>query len=232
MSKLFFSTLYALFGQRKRKTLIVALVFGMLLAACSVETPSPTATSDPNAVATAAVRTFAAELTSSAAQTPSATATREPSPTVVTPAVTQTPEVQITPGPIVTNSPDQAELVDQSPPDGSEVGINTEFDAVWVVRNAGTTTWTRQYSIRYFSGAMFAQTDRYFFPRDVPPGEEVRLVVDMIARSYPGRFNTNWVLTNADGVNFYPLNLQVSFVEGPTQTPTPTHTPTATPTEE
>jgi hypothetical protein len=54
----------------------------------------------------------------------------------------------------------------------------------------------------------------------------------MIARSYPGRFNTNWVLTNADGVNFYPLNLQVSFVEGPTQTPTPTHTPTATPTEE
>lgn len=81
--------------------------------------------------------------------------------------------------------------------------------------------------MRYFSGWEIAETQEIFFPKEVKPGEEVRLIMDAMAPPYTGSYITNWKLSNADGQNFYDLYLKVIVVAG--NTSTPTETATATP---
>lgn len=204
---------------------LLALIAG-LLASCAPATPA-LLTQDPAAIASAAVETYQSGLTATAAANPTATIapSATPEPAAGISATLGEPAPTLAPPPVE----DKATFIRQNPPDGSEVGLGDKFDVLWVVRNDGPTTWTPRYSIRYFSGAMLGERPLYYFPRDVPPGDEVRLVVDLVAPNYTGQFNTNWVLTNADGVNFYPVNLQIKVVAGPTRTLTPTSTSTPTP---
>jgi len=69
------------------------------------------------------------------------------------------------------------------------------------------------------------------FPKDVKPNESVDLTLSMKAPNRAGEFNTVWVLTNADGANFYTLYLKIR-VGGSTPTPSPTATANPTSTAE
>jgi len=209
-----------------KKIIFIYLILALTLSACAQATASPS----PDArLATAAVETFQAQLTQTA---PGTTSTPEPSHTPVAfletkEIVTPTTEATQTPLP----PPDKAEWVAQSPPDNAEVGIGQKFDAAWIVRNIGPTTWNRSYSLRYFAGAALGERSVYYFKVSVPPDQQVKLVVDMVAPNYPGTFNSIWVLTNDKGQNFYTVYLTINVIKGPTKTPTkkPTRTPTPTP---
>ncbi|KPL91812.1 hypothetical protein ADN01_00585 [Levilinea saccharolytica] len=206
---------------RKTRSLLLSITSLILLAALAA--CAPAATPDPSPLLTAAVQTYQAQLSQTADAAPD-TPTPAPSNTPEPPA-----EASPTPPDLPTAVPqvdDKAEFVSQSPEDGSEVGLKRKFDAVWVLRNTGKTTWDKRYALRYFSGAALGERAAYFLPKDVPPGEEARIVVDMIAPGYAGDFTTIWVLSNADGVNFFDVYLNVKVVE---KTRTPTRRPTNTP---
>ncbi len=211
-------------------TAVMALTTILLAGALAACTPAAPAapTQDPNAIASAAVQTYEAGITASAAAIPTDT----PVPSATPSPVLLDESTTVPQGPTATYyiaPEDKAEFVSQKPLDGQEVGMNTNFRVTWTVQNTGKTTWTTAYSIRYFSGANLGKVPVVYFPKDVPPGEQVKLTVDMVTPNYPSDLNTNWVLTNASGQNFYSVNFSVKVVKGPTITPTRTATSTPTP---
>ena len=200
------------------------VLMSLLLTACSTETPAPTP--DLDNLATRAVQTFAVQLSQTAQALPTVTPSPKPATTLtIDPGVTST--LTATQPAAGIETADKAVLVLQSPMDGAELGIKQKFDIIFTVKNDGQTTWTRRYKMRYFSGWEIAETQEIFFPKEVKPGEEVRLIMDVMAPPYTGSYITNWKLSNADGQNFYDLYLKVIVVAG--NTSTPTETATATP---
>ncbi len=110
-------------------------------------------------------------------------------------------------------SGDKAELVDQSPKDGTEIQKEASFDMTLVIKNSGTTTWTTAYSLVYFAGDRMDSPADFQMPNEVKPGGMVKLVFPMKAPNSTGDKTIIWAVRNADGVNFYPLYLKLKITE-------------------
>jgi hypothetical protein len=151
-----------------------------------------------------AYNNLAAELTrvaSGAASTPTPTlpATLPPSAIPPTPTATTVPPTPVpptaTPIPIPCN---HAEFVkDVTVPDGTSLPPGEEFIKVWRLKNIGSCTWDRDYSLVFVSG------DRMNASRSVPigdtvrPGEKIDVSVDYVAPDHAGRYRSLWMLSNA-----------------------------------
>ena len=215
---------------------VLALVF--LLAACNFPGSTQSGKDSPEAVYTQAAQTVQAALT---AQGPRTTPTQPPAalPTVSIPTQapppsnpTQAPPSNPTqpPAPAPTSTikvDDAAQFVSQSPSDGTSIPAGQAFKTVWVLKNVGKTTWTTQYHLRPFIQVTFGGPAQVFLPKEVKPGEEVSIEVPMTAPDSLGEQKTIWVLTNATGVNFFPLDLTIKIITAPTATPKPNLTATA-----
>jgi hypothetical protein len=204
--------------------MVLILAFATLaLTACS---PSATPTVDANTAYTQVAGTVQTELTRSAAQAPTATPTSEPTQTQApTVAVTQAPTVETasaTPMVVFTAtkpaSPDKAEYLNQSVADDTQ--MNPGQKITWTVKNVGTSNWTTAYLLRFYSGEQMGAPATVAFPKEVKPNDTVELSLNMTAPALQGLYLSNWVLTNADGVNFYPLFIQIKVGNPPTATPT------------
>ncbi len=114
---------------------------------------------------------------------------------------------------------DKAQWVSNEPPDNALVYTGAKFDVTWTMKNAGTTTWTKKYFIRYFSGNLSVEQKQYSFRADVAPGDMGTFIVDAVAPSKPGTYNTWWKMTNDQGQNFGDMSLTVVVVK-PGETPT------------
>ncbi len=223
-----------------KQAMLLFLLSGLvLLSACSRSEATPT--TDPVLIFTQAAETVAAGLTQTAASLPTATPTvtlpptNTPEPTqAVSPTSAETPTATIPPTATRPSLADRADFVTQSPLDGTVMYPEQPFTLTWTVKNIGTTTWTTAYQVRFFLGdatLRFGASD-IRFPKEVKPNENVDLVLNMKAPNKAGNYRTIWVLTNADGQNFYTLTLDIK-VSGSAPTPTLTAAPaTNTPTPE
>jgi hypothetical protein len=214
---------------RKIKFGFIALILMTmpLMVGCTPQTATEDAPSaTPEGVsATQIIETYQAELTLTVQATPLPSDT-PPLATTIAPTVgTPLPTLTLS----LPEAPDKATYIYQEPIDGAQMGVNTKFDMVWTVENTGTTTWTRRYAIRYFSGWALGERTLYYLREDVAPGNQTNLVVDMVAPKDPGVYSSNWVLSNAEGVNFQLLTLTLQVVRGDTATPTGLPTPTFDP---
>ncbi len=223
----------------KQAMLLFQLSGLVLLSACSRSEATPT--TDPVLIFTQVAETVAAGLTQTAASLPTATPTvtlpptNTPEPTqAVSPTSAETPTATIPPTATRPSLADRADFVTQSPLDGTVMYPEQPFTLTWTVKNIGTTTWTTAYQVRFFLGdatLRFGASD-IRFPKEVKPNENVDLVLNMKAPNKAGDYRTIWVLTNADGQNFYTLTLDIK-VSGSAPTPTLTAAPaTNTPTPE
>ena len=219
--------------------ILLAALLLTTLAACSKADATPT--NSPEMVYTQAAQTVAAGLTQTAVLMPTATSTPTLQPTntpAPTQAVTATLSVSVTPlvqkSATSSTGPDKAEWVAQNPGDGTILTAGQDFTLVWTVKNTGTTTWTTDYQLRYY---LVEQTLRMGagdlkLSKEVKPNESIDLSLSMKAPASSGEYTTIWVLTNKEGVNFYPLTF--GFKVGPagataTATVAPTAGATATP---
>lgn len=207
---------------------------GLALAGCS---PKAAPTIDANTVYTQAAGTVQAELTRVAALTPSPTATTAATATTAptdTPVPTDASQVTVTVQPTVAlptaapSSPDKASWQSQTPADGTSFNPGDKFNMTWKVKNTGTSTWSTKYLLRFYAGDQMAGPATSAFPKDVAPNDTVELTVALTAPSSAGKYLGNWVLTNADGVNFYPVTIQISVANAPTATNTSAATATHT----
>jgi len=176
---------------------------------------------DAGIAATSAVQTFQAQLTSTAAaatpttesfQVPTISLQTQQGSTPGQPVVTFTPIVlatmTFTPPP---PSNDTYEIVGQEPADNTVFSTGgTAFDMIWFVKNTGTTTWTKQYTIEFFLGDRIGGTGearRYYFHDEVKPGETIDLYVDMTVPTTEGTYYSWWKLKNEYGANFADLDV-------------------------
>jgi hypothetical protein len=216
-----------------QRQIIGLLLAGVILISLSSCAPSPTPTPDVNPIFTQAAGTIQANFTKAAALTPSATATPRPTETLAptaTPAATATPEATALPAATATAtlSPEQVEVIAQSPTDDSIIAPNTTFTLTWSIRNTGSTTWTSAYRLRFYSGDQMGGRNSYSLGKEVPPNGTVDIGLTLTSPAKFGRIQTQWALTNAEGHNFYALNGQFRIDFPPSTTATATFTPTGT----
>lgn len=101
------------------------------------------------------------------------------------------------------SGPDQAQLLEQTPTDGTKFNAGEVFDVAWTFKNIGTSTWNVNYDYRWDSGTGMATADLYSIPREVKPGDTITLYADYVAPSTSGRYVDYWELTNVNGEVFY-----------------------------
>lgn len=229
----------------KRTSLAVGLALILLLAGCNMPNQAETT---PTLDTTQAYQTVQARLTEAVALTPTVTHTPEvtptPSPTTTSTLAPATPTAttgaaatpSATTGGVAStcNQASPGTPIDVTIPDDTQLAPGQAFSKTWRLRNAGTCTWTSQYSIVYFSGDRMEAPASVPLSGDVAPGDTVDLTVDMIAPEQTGTFQSNWKLrTNSDqlfgigpgeGLPFY-VRIQVA-TNAPTTTPATS--PTAT----
>ena len=235
---------------RNAFTLINILVLLAILSACNM--PGASGAVTPTINATQAYQTVEARLTEAVILTPSQTP--QPSPTAGSPATTtNTPTVAAAsptsrPFPTATAPAklcDQAAAgspIDVTIPDDTKMQPGQTFTKTWRLLNAGTCTWTREYSIAVFSGDAMSAPTSVPMPSRVEPGQTVDISVDLIAPAQAGTYQGNWKLRNATTVWFgigpnagSPFWVRILVAGSITGTPTVTSTSsspgaTATPT--
>jgi len=186
------------------------LIITMLVSGCNMPRNTSGGTGTPNVAQ--AFQTVQARLTEAAGQTPEPTAapTQTPEPTS-TSQISNTPPAATNPPPntVVPTSNvklcDQAEAgspIDVTIPDDTVMKPGDLFTKVWRLRNAGTCTWTKNYSIAVFSGEPMDAPSSVPMPKQIEPGGTVDISVDLVAPSKTGTYTGNWKLKNASGVWF------------------------------
>ena len=170
------------------------------------------------------------------ASTGTATPTVTGTPPTATPTSTQPPVTSTVPP----SSCDKVQfLADVTVPDGTTFTPGKTFDKTWSLKNVGNCTWTKSYSLVYYSGDKMGGPDALTFPQSVAPGQSVKITVSLTAPNAAGSYRGYWMFKNANGALFgigplankpWWVDIKVSGSSGGT-TGTPTATPTATSTQ-
>ena len=187
------------------------LILAVLVLTASCNMPGRQASGSPTPDVTQAYQTVQARLTEAALQTPLPSATSAPSatPAGATPTNTSlapTTAVPATKAPTtITKLCDQAEAgspIDVTIPDDTQFASGQTFTKVWRLRNSGTCTWSKNYSIAVFSGEPMSAPDSVPLPKQIEPGQTVDISVDLIAPTTNGTYQGNWKLKNEAGTWF------------------------------
>ena len=106
---------------------------------------------------------------------------------------------------------DKASYDSQSPQDGTHVKTNQVFDITWNLLNTGTTTWTKDYSLRFFSGTNFTKPgkNRWNLRQEVAPNTVGACIVDAVAPNTPGTYTMAVVLGNENDENFMVVDITI-----------------------
>jgi hypothetical protein len=123
--------------------------------------------------------------------------------------------------------------IDVTIPDGTVMEPGETFSKTWRLENVGSCKWTRFYAVVFFSGNSLNAHQTNYLPGEVEPGETIDVTVDMQAPMEAGEYQSNWMLSNADGEPFgigpngdAPFWARILVVPSETETPTPTVTNT------
>jgi hypothetical protein len=125
--------------------------------------------------------------------------------------------------PASSGAADKYLYIGQNIADKSQVKPGATITIQWTVKNTGTTTWTTDYSLRYFSGVKADQTV-YNLQKAVPAGQTTTLTVTIIAPTALGDYNTWYKLTNNAVQNFGDVDFTFTVTNTPQKvvsTPTP-----------
>ncbi len=227
---------------REIKILIVPLLLIGLVGCDFPNLPTSVATNSPSQYGT-----VAALLTQTAIPaTPSPRSTHTSEVTAINstqPVLTNTRTGTLPVQPIVVSSTPICDIaragvpIDVSIPDDTQMRPGETFVKTWRLLNAGKCTWTRRYSLAWFSGDDMGVRRIEPFGVSVAPGDVVDFSVDMIAPMTPGTYQSNWKLRNEAGDVFgigpgggapFWVRIKVVAIDTPTVTrvvPTPTSTP-------
>jgi len=126
--------------------------------------------------------------------------------------------------------------LDVTIPDDTRLDPNTDFTKIWRLENAGSCTWTNEYSLVWFSGEEFGSVKHQPILTDVTSGQTTEIAVDLVSPEEPGLHSGFWMLQSdkgelfgigPDGNSPFWVRIQVSAVSTATPTITPTTIPTS-----
>ncbi len=197
-----------------KKLALIMLMAALILAGCQTATTSPTPGVDVAQQKTAAALTdarapssyletlLAVTPTIAATNTPENTSTPRPSPTTaptITPLPTSTPPNTPTP-PAPCNA---AEFVsDVTIPDNTVLLPGAGFVKTWKLKNVGTCTWNRSYSVVYVTGHSMGTTLQFPLTTSVAAGQTGNISISLVAPLESGNWIGWWKLQDASGAQF------------------------------
>ena len=102
----------------------------------------------------------------------------------------------VTPGTTPTPAPVSENCTVQVASPTRTLGLREDFDAVWTVKNTGTSNWEMSdVDYKFISGTQMQKyAAAYDLPVTVKPGETINITIDMTAPSSAGSYATNWAL--------------------------------------
>ncbi|MFT3890420.1 MAG: NBR1-Ig-like domain-containing protein [Anaerolineales bacterium] len=132
------------------------------------------------------------------------TGTPPPPPTVtLLPPLTATATPFDFPPTISPSACDKASFVaDVTVADGTLFSPGATFLKTWRMKNSGTCTWKKSYSLVFYSGDQMNAPTSFNLPNAVAPGQTVNLIVNMVAPNTEGKYRSYWILRNANGALF------------------------------
>lgn len=198
-----------------RKLLSTILLIAVLLTSCSSVEATPEPMEVQNRINAAVAQTLAALSTQVAlvqptdGPTPAPTENSEESPTVEAgnPAVTALSQ-NVTALPKVTNTPGSctdyaAYVADITIPDGTMVPPKTTFTKTWAIRNAGSCTWTPEYSMVWIGGDLKGNPNKVpLTSTNILPGQTAHVSVSLSAPDEFKKYRSFWKLMNKSGQIF------------------------------
>jgi hypothetical protein len=126
--------------------------------------------------------------------------------------------------------------IDVTIPDDTVMEPGESFSKTWRLENVGSCIWTRQYAVVFFSGNSLNAHQTNYLTGEVEPGEVIDVTVDMEAPMTTGQYQSNWMLSNADGELFgigpngdAPFWVRIIVYPSGMGTPEPSPTVTRTP---
>ncbi len=151
---------------------------------------------------------------------PTAASSEESAPAAADPSVPILPIIDISaqnqdiaavPTATAMQAGDKASYDSQTPLDGTHVEAGSEFDITWYLMNTGTTTWTTDYSLRYFTGTNFTKPGkpRTYLAQAVLPNTVGACTVDAVAPNKPGTYSMSVVLGNENDENFFIVDITI-----------------------
>ena len=186
-----------------QKLLGLALAALFILSACRAPAAQEP-TQDINALYTQVAGTLIAQgqapnEQSAATNTPLVTtATASPSAPTASPTNTTAPATN-TPAAVCNQA---AFVTDVTIKDGTQMGKGEDFTKTWRLKNTGTCTWDKDYTVVFSSGTNLANKSSYDLPGDVSPVETVDISIPMEAPDEKGTFTSNWVIRSDTGATF------------------------------
>ena len=95
----------------------------------------------------------------------------------------------------------KCEFVKQTPADYTVFAPKAQFDMYWTLKNTGTATWTGIQLVFVSGRAINTYPAPFALTSTTPPGQRLKVGVDMMAPKLPGTYVTNWGLAK-NGVVF------------------------------
>ena len=198
-----------MFNSNRLKPFAVFLLLVLVISACGQAEPTPTQSADaalPQGAPTpVVVRILNLDLPALAASPTPDLPVPTPLPTLAplatpNPTSTAATSESLPATPACTNL---AEFVKSlSAPDNSAFKPEQSFAKIWQIKNTGTCTWTKEYSLVYASGEAMGSPASVLLPNGVNPGETVDLRLNLIAPAEPGTYTGNWYLQDESGAVF------------------------------
>lgn len=93
-------------------------------------------------------------------------------------------------------------IADITIPDGTQMSKGKDFTKTWRLKNTGTCTWDKDYTVVFSSGTNLANKSSYALPEDVSPGETVDISIPMEAPDKNGTYQSNWLIRSDSGSKF------------------------------
>lgn len=219
------------------KFLIFSIIAIMLIASCTPRVVEPTV--DPavetavfQAMQTQAMEAAQAQLTQTAQSQPTATPTEVATITLAQPTNTLVPtNTPLPPTPFPTLAPPTAtpilatatpsatptrsdyncQVVSSSPANNQVFSPGQDFDGRWTFKNTGSQTWDQaSVDFTYVSGTKFqTRFDAIDLPSSVSNNNTVELIIDMMAPTTAGTYQTTWALRQGS-IYFCYVNLNIT----------------------
>jgi Ig-like domain from next to BRCA1 gene len=182
------------------RALAVLIIMALALGACNLPNRSATPTlSEAGAIFTAAAQTVQAQLTQVSQPLPTGPGYTPPPGTSAPPVMTPTPGG----GTPTSKACDRANFVkDVTIPDNSRLAPGATFVKTWRLENAGTCTWTPDYSLIFVSGESMDAPASVPLNTTVAPGSTVDVSVPFKAPDSDGSYRSDWKLRNASNLVF------------------------------
>ena len=195
---------------------LICLILLVGLAACApaASTPEPTATVTLAPTQQATRTRFPTDTpppTRTVTPDPAATGQPDPNSTANPAAATTAPVTNPSSGGA---APDKYQYLGQDIADRTQFLPNRQVTITWTVKNIGSNGWTKEYTLRHFSGPK-PPKDFYTFTKDVPAGDTINFVVTFTTPAEPGDYDLWFKLTNLAGQNFGDLDLVFTVSNNP-----------------